>query len=105
MLDGVDSFEVAALVFCRIVVFLLPDMHHLADGAWNTMCGRCMRNSEPVQAASQLDAWTSLKGIGWRWYISQYGGRGYPECPSCAAAPHDVDAEVKSAMKSPKRRQ
>jgi len=30
----------------------------------------------------------------WRYSVNQYGGRGYAECPTCAAAPHDVTADA-----------
>ncbi len=68
------------------------------------MCGRCMQTSVPVEAPTPEAAWAQLEAIGWRWYVSQYGGRGYAECQTCSGQAHDVDADVKRAHTARKRK-
>jgi hypothetical protein len=107
VLQGADSFEVAALLFSKVTMSeaeRIPDMHPLTDSRWEATCGRCLRHSAPAKAVTPENAWRDLKAIGWSFHVSQYGGRGYALCPTCTQNPETVDDAVKAAKKGRKRR-
>ncbi len=62
------------------------------------MCGKCLRQSAEVPAASPDAAWVALVGVGWTLH------RDYALCPDCTADPPNVDKDAARAKRARKRR-
>jgi hypothetical protein len=97
---------VLPLVFEKEAPVISPAsrMHSNTGGRWSAMCGRCLLSSPTVAAMSAEATWEHLTTLGWRWYVSEFGGPGYAECGACSKADHSLSAAVKRAHKSRKRK-
>ena len=77
-------------------------MRALTGGRWSAMCGRCLHSSPMVAPMSAEATWEYLTTIGWRWYVSEFGGEGYAECGACSKADHSIGLAVERAHRSRK---
>jgi hypothetical protein len=82
----------------------LPEIRALTESRWEATCGKCLRHSVPVPATSPENAWATLKALGWSYYVSKYGGRGYALCKTCTQSPPDSDADAREVRRKRKRR-
>jgi hypothetical protein len=62
------------------------EMRELSNGRWEACCGRCLARSTPITADDGAPAWVEAQRAGWSWYVSAYGGSGYPLCAECLKA-------------------
>ena len=46
--------------------------------------------------------WEHLTTLGWRWYVSEFGGVGYAECAACSKVDHSIALAVQRAHRSRK---
>ena len=79
----------------------LDRLRTLSDGRYEAVCGGCLASSAPIRAVDAFLAWAELLALGWR--TSEPVGR-YPLCPVCAVADRSIEAAVKRAHKSRKRK-
>jgi hypothetical protein len=56
----------------------------MPGGHWEAVCGRCLKVSPSVLAASDDAAWPELEGLGWSAYQHSPGSRRYAVCPKCS---------------------
>jgi hypothetical protein len=100
VLDGVDAYDVAALLFSWIVPdpVPLPELHPLTDYRWQVKCGRCGRLSAPAKATSPENAWRALVAIGWMYVPGSEERRASALCRSCATA------QAEAPPREPKKR-
>jgi hypothetical protein len=84
-----------------------PDLSENSDGSFFGVCGKCLATSGTIRMADAFLAWTELLALGWRSYVPTtmaWGARPYAICPKCAVSDLSIEAAVKRAQKSRKRK-
>lgn len=62
-------------------------VHRLSNGQWEVHCGGCLKFSESIVAASDVEAWPHFERQGWTAFQFNAGSRPYAKCPACSQAP------------------
>lgn len=83
----------------------LPGMRQPNDGGpFYTVCGRCLSTSTFLANVDAETASAALMEAGWTSHEARPGAQPYALCPACTATPFSLDAAVKRAHKSRKRK-